>query len=213
MNTKIVTKERPIIFSTEMVKAILAGRKTQTRRVVKPQPADVENDAWRAEFFNDLITKGHDIGCPYGQVGDRLWVREAFWIEHDADSDDTKCWDCGINIAEDNWAEVWYCATDREPDEMTCRFYSKHPSIHMPRWASRITLEITEVRVERLQEISEEDAKTEGITISERTGLYQPRNCAYAVWSFRELWDSINVKRGYGWDTNPWVWVISFQVI
>ena len=174
-------KERPILMNTENVKAILADRKSQTRRVIKPQPElRVSDEQYKANMTKLIYL------CPYGQVGDRLWVRETF-CEHTTGG-------------------VIYRA-DEKPLEGIYSYHTWRPSIHMPRWASRITLEITEVRVERVQEITEEDAKTEGvneISLIDRDGYYS---------SFADLWDSINAKRGYGWDTNPWVWVISFDKV
>lgn len=160
--------EHPIIFSTEMVRAILDGRKTMTRRVI--------NHPERYEHIREC-----DFCCPYGQVGDKLWVRESFLIKHDYKTPK------GFPYYKTNFCD----------DKIT----KWKPSIFMPRWASRITLEITGIRVERLQEISEQDAKDEGI-------------CFYddnAVDVFRELWDSINAKRGYSWESNPFVWVIEFK--
>ena len=181
--------ERPILFSGEMVKAILAGRKTQTRRVVKPQPdgGPWPNAASHIEWCDLVadtdyyVASGH---CPYGKVGDRLWVRES-WLRIGASAD------------------VWYKADDVFLEGST----PWRPSIHMPRWASRITLEIIGIRVEELRAISEEDAKREGVVAWHDTSngtVYKPE--------FRALWDSINDKRGYGWGMNPWVWVIEFEI-
>ncbi len=194
-------KEHPIIFSTEMVKAILDGRKTQTRRVIKSQPPRhwdaVKPIGWTWCFYklDDPDFHGY-VKRPYGQVGDWLWVREThtYICNPDSESDD------GV---------VLYKAS---ANEVQRGIYKWRPSIFMPRWASRITLEIVNIRIERLQEISEEDAKAEGIAVG-RTGRYLPGNCDYATWAFHILWDSINAKRGYGWDSNPWVWVIEFEEV
>ena len=200
-------KEHPILFSTDMVKAILEGRKTMTRRVIKPQPTDAglefatacegEFSAWQDDGLN-LDEHSEDGGpcqriCPYGQVGDRLWVRETFVLTnyqtpvYRADFKDVNGY---------YWSSI---ASDPKGVKWT-------PSIHMPRWASRINLEITEIRVERVQEISEEGAKAEGIE------ALKPSMCCYTNrYCFEVLWESINAKRGYSWEANPWVWCISFK--
>lgn len=181
-------KERPILFSGPMVRALLDGRKTQTRRVVKTDLSRLP------------------LKCPYGWPGDRLWVRERWGINHYRY--------CGtipkvrpVDLADSLLA---YYATEDDPEilhEMPWR-----PSIHMPRWASRILLEVTNVRVERLNAISEADAIAEGIT---RDGEDQGWDseaewvCSTPYGAYRELWESIN---GPGsWDANPWVWVVEFK--
>ena len=188
-------KEHPIIFNTEMVRAILAGSKTQSRRVIKPQPPpycdavkQLENGVWN--FYKQADPDFHAYlkkGCPYGQVGDRLWVRETHYIG---------------GREENDW--VAYRA-DGGYEDNAVRW---KPSIFMPRWASRITLEITEVRVERVQEITAGDCTNEGIPYE--GGDYVTMK-VFA--KFHKLWDSLNAKRGYGWATNPWVWVISFKLM
>ena len=192
-------KERPILFSAPMVRAILEGRKTQTRRVVKPQPF--------SGWYPSQCTNGwgfcHPQGeapaklfqCPYGVPGDRLWVRESFqplladgvkWPDADYETGEGYA----INYVATGGVKEFY---DCRNDEAFCSRVT--PSIFMPRWASRITLEITEVRVERLQEISREDALAEGC------GFRFPPSV---------LWDSINGKT-YPWAANPWVWAVSFR--
>lgn len=177
-------KERPIIFSTPMIRAILDGRKTQTRRVAK--------DPARCEWLDGMWT-----ACPYGCVGDRLWVREA--IYH-----------CNGKWQQPNQEWIRYKATDKQPDAD----WPLRPSIHMPRWASRIALEIVEVRVERVQDITEVDAKAEGVH-----GEYPADRPPTAIFSgpyraqFSRLWNSINAKRGFEWAKNPYVWVVSFRRI
>jgi hypothetical protein len=183
-------KERPIIFSTPMVKAILEGRKTQTRRVIKPQGTG--NNAW---------IKGN-TKCPYGTVGDRLWVREAY-----------------LNAALPGYPPVYYfkATADGKPE-----YLKWHPSIHMPRSAARIILEITDIRVERIQDIAKDgnqfEIEEEGINAScfinytEIEGeTYRDFDANEFVESYIDLWNEINEKRGYGWDKNPWVWVIEFK--
>jgi len=194
-------KERPILFSGPMVRAILSGQKTQTRRIVKPQPA-VKDGAWSWETskvsisadavyhrdFRELI-----VGqCPYGQPGDRLWVRET-WAP---DDDGGYCYraDCTPNLQPDTPANRH--EHDNRIGEQWARW---HPSIHMPRKASRITLDVTGLRAERLQAISEADLQAEGSPIH-----HPPK-----TW-FSRLWASINGPAS--WAANPWVWVIEFSV-
>ena len=193
-------KEHPILFSTPMVRAILEGRKTQTRRVIQPQPEitfrpidDKCNEVIWSDSKRVLsIGGGGDVLgacvrelCPYGYRGDHLWVRET-WLQ-DGDIYLYKA-DFGKGILSDSWNGHW------------------KPSIHMPRKASRLTLEIVNIRAERLQDISEEDARAEG------AGWWQPigKNKTYIL-DFGMLWNSINSARGYGWDVNPWVWVVEFK--
>lgn len=190
-------KERPIFFSGEMVRAILDGRKTQTRRVLKPQPEGRESQQFSgiAEAREYLGPKNHGkygayfgwdfIPCPYGRPGDRLWVRETWAYE----------WE-GSGCPDDDG--ILYRATDPgwDDNETGLRW---RPSIHMPREFSRITLEITGVRAERLQDISNSDALAEGCPSPD----IHPRE-----W-FVALCQSINGPDL--WDANPWVWVIEFQ--
>jgi hypothetical protein len=203
--------ERPILFSALMVRAILDGRKTQTRRVMKPQPITGKDSfggymklkGYEADYPDDmawLIEKA----CPYGQAGDRLWVRET-WT-------DKGVMDGQYAYRADGEPPPWIAT------EESFRWRS---SIHMPKTASRITLKITDVRVQRLQEISEEDARAEGIEryaeghgfVSETEVAMDPgwSNFARYRTGFSVLWDEIN---GPGsWEVNPWVWAISFQRI
>lgn len=218
------SKERPILFSAEMVRKILAGEKTQTRRVIKSQPElhyrpeiykaykDSIDDIWRwlyddshgcsgmAEFNGGSVSRI----CPYGKVGDKLWCRETFrhygnsfvggkafgLVEYVADSSHKR-----IEVFEDLPTRL-----DWEKNQ---------PSIFMPRWASRITLEIVSVRVERLQEITASDVMAEGmiqdpLTVKHRQDI--------AEFRFQQGWDSINGKRpGCDWASNPWCWCISFR--
>lgn len=195
-------RERPIIFSGPMVRAILADRKSQTRRVVKPQPIDFYVASYEPMTLIDAVPgelMARRIMFPYGIPGDRLWVRETWthtgegvWSPRDA--------------AAAGGGRVLYRATDEAPCK-GCWF----PSIHMPRWASRITLEIVAVRVERVQEISGDDAFAEGVVDDIRLSI-EAWN-ARAVAHFRNLWNDLNAKRGFGWDANPWVWVVEFKRI
>jgi len=204
-------RERPILFSSEMVRAILDGRKSMTRRVVRPQPDSVAafQDGLPTEAYYGGWPKGgyaKDLICPYGQPGDRLWVRESFWAVEVEDQ--------GIGNQFLVYDEE-FVGSNPKPKELRPTLHllaqplrwGHHPSIHMPRWASRITLEITAVRVERLKDITVTDAQAEGVTPLGVKGDGRRWRAA-----FRELWDSINAKRkALGWDANPWVWVISFR--
>ncbi|MFB4877818.1 hypothetical protein ACE3LA_17110 [Enterobacter hormaechei subsp. xiangfangensis] len=206
-------KERGMIFNGEMVRAILDGRKTQTRRLMKVQPSDgfhpthngydldlnahwytpgvVDKNGYLQPAKKDVFgvaDENEGYTCPFGAVGDRIWVRETF---------------CPVPDNEEpaGCSAILYAADGNGP-------YGKWvPSIHMPRWASRLTLEITCVRVERLRDLSEDDAKSEGITPP--SGGVLP-GWEYRI-NFRDLWMSI-----YGsdnWEANPWVWVIEFKRI
>lgn len=194
-------RERPILFSSEMVRAILEGRKTQTRRVVHGVDGSDKFLAFgiygKALFTDNILNivsgKPHDflVKCPYGLPGDRLWVRETW--------------------AGDDWHGYAYKATDPDvlPFGEEVTFDKWRPSIYMPREASRTTLEIVSVRVERLQQIDNHESWREGIP---EFGKWI-ENEGEARDEFARLWNSINAERGYGWDTNPWVWVIEFKQI
>ena len=216
-------KEYPILFGGEMVRAILAGQKTQTRRPVKPQPrgghyASMADDGiwavltevgWGGEFACNEI--GH---CPYGIPGDRLWVRETWqaWEDPETGQDYLRYRADGAKIVPDwpNTEEAW---------GRLCGYFDRWcPSIHMPHWVSRITLEVTDVRVERVQEIWTDhkessdpwcDIFAEGIpqeAVWDGTGA-MPTPLSL----FIQLWNSIYAKRGLGWDANPWVWIVEFR--
>jgi hypothetical protein len=202
-------RERPVLFSAPMVLALLAGRKTQTRRVVKPQP----RSGWLGYMMMHskpgvALLNGPDypdgaedeVPCPYGVPGDRLWVKESFRLRADQDHKPPR---------DDYWKSgAWYEATGNGETPSGCGggIGRLRSSIHMPRWASRITLEITEVRVQRLQDISEEDAKAEGVDPLGMMFGGEPYRESYRQ-GFEVAWASIN---GAGsWDANPWVWAIS----
>lgn len=227
-------KERPIIFSAPMVRALLDGKKTQTRRIIKPQP---DHRLWVGFPHSGITGRSLDLlagSCPYGQPGDRLWVREAWQI-----ADWTDCGDPCIRYTADqaerwpdlpmeaaDWAQNQWAALS-DPGNLAIDGRAadrrRRHGMFMPRWASRITLEITDVRVERLQDISEADAIAEGIDGAFVEGGRYWRNyslsdaeamCApmlnFPTESYRTLWESIN---GPGsWDANPWVWVIEFKM-
>jgi hypothetical protein len=194
-------KERPILFSAPMILALLAGSKTQTRRVIKDIPSDCEaieaTDVPGVWYVDCRRSECGDIACPYGQPGDRLWVRET-WRGH-ADE-------------QSQLFQVNYRADDtvRDFDSWTTPFTEKQaswewvPSIFMPRWASRITLEVTAVRVERLHDISDADAIAEGCQCAGVPASLTNRG------AFAKLWEKINGKT-YPWDSNPWVWFVEFR--
>lgn len=215
-------KERPILFTAEMVRALLDGRKTQTRRVIKPQPL-----AWAERVFpapyvsenggtygkpgywlqatDDCYKMCGLMRCPYGQQGDKLWVRE----KHGIQLEPCEEYPNGYVIYA---ADYPFDSTfDYEGGGSAWR-----SSIHMPRWASRITLEITGVRVERLQNITDTDCMAEGIVSGydwSKLGDNKSRVFLTARLAYQELWNSISAIRGFGWEVNPWVWVIEFRVI
>ena len=210
-------KERPILFNGEMVQAILDGRKGNTRRVIKPQPPR----AWK--YAGGILkpdgnvwgstTSTYTAKCPYGQIGDRLWVRETCQFMKGADCRESYI---GTDMEHMLGSPPHYAYRATEP-EWGRGFFKWRPSIHMPRWASRILLEITDIRVERVQEISKANVFSEGICfgLAETTEAYLEGALSEqeAKHEFAHLWDSINAKRGYGWDVNPWVWVVEFKVI
>jgi len=211
--------ERPILFNGDMVRAILSGRKTQTRRVIRRTKCIgwLIEPGWSDEYVqhpgNHLIEC-----CPYGSPGDRLWVRETWatvWPDIDREY---ALEECDLEYRADlppgctDYPGGWPAGEARgNPDAPKWK-----PSIHMPRWASRISLDVTGVRIERVQGISKRDAIAEGIRWSEafpegyvRPGLYHGFGSAQQA--FQSLWDDINAKRGYSWQSNPWVWVIEFR--
>lgn len=242
--------ERPILFSGEMVRAILDGRKTQTRRVVgkdlasffsslngeEPDPddqlgvriesvRDQEREGVDGEIYKytgllvccaEYPEEGWDeIKSPHGQPGDRLWVKETYryadwtndgypYVQYQAD---------GLlqlhEIIPDEWSEklvnIWAALSELENYRIDNKAADRRwrPSIFMPHWASRIALEIVSVRAQRVQDITNHDAKAEGTCGVASTQWGTP--------NFQWLWDSINAKRGFGWEMNPWVWVIEFK--
>jgi hypothetical protein len=208
-------KERPILFSAPMVRAILDGRKTVTRRPVKglktdfPVVAAADGTPLRTGACWDI--GGPILHCPFGKPGERLWVRETWYCDHfevqkgpylqPADMHDLD------QSREDG--ELVYAADGLTPYEQDQPVWK--PSIHMPRWACRILLEITDVRVERLQDITYEQAVAEGVhrgPLREWCASDEGGAChKYPIPAFRDLWQST----GGDWDANPWVWVIEFK--
>lgn len=193
--------EKPIIFSGEMVRAILDGRKTQTRRVIKPQPES---------YRGSTVPEGLLVYTPYRpKPGDRLWVREKFAVVH------------GVSELPNDEDVLIYGADANDAVGIIDFVKAWRPSIFMPRVYSRITLEIVSVRVERLQDIDDNDAVSEGIRDVCHCGDYVDEHgyssghsavpmLGWATENFSGLWDSINGKR-YPWELNPWVWVVEFK--
>lgn len=198
---------KPILFNALMIRALLEGRKTQTRRVVKPQPPlDLTicrksdgmhpgsdgrlhwTNGFQLEFWPGGLNKANKDMMPPYQPGDVLWCRE------------TTCAECGGDPCYRADADFCGMTGEQKPP-----YGGWTPSIHMPKWACRLFLRVTNVRVERVQDISEEDARAEGVDLKNGIGQLCPRS------AFRRLWDSINAKRGYGWGVNPWVWVYEFE--
>ncbi len=213
-------KEHPILFSAAMVRAILEDRKTQTRRVMKPQPILVDGEwrfagaGWTGSKDVALFLPGHSLAnrFPYGQIGDRLWVKETFGV-HDTitttpndlpnfKSEDGRYHPVIHFAGKENYAWGMY----GPPRKRSSRF--------MPKSVARIWLEIVDVRVERVQRISQADAKAEGVrALKLEDGGFIPLCGSDYVGAYRNLWNELNAKRGYGWDVNPWVWVIEFKRI
>lgn len=208
-------KERPISFKAPMVNAIRGDRKTQTRRLVKYPAAEGEH-GWHPSGggnFEYLPGGSARPVCPYGKPGDRLWVRESFWGCDMPGLGDQPC-----VVYDDEWHGKEYKPAEVRP---WARKFGRIPSIHMPRDCSRILLEVVDVRVERLQEISEADAVAEGIENDPRLDPVGPCKWRHygkpgtgvspPSFSFRTLWESINGPDS--WDSNPWVWVITFKKV
>lgn len=223
-------KERPILFSAPMVRAILDGNKTQTRRILSHKGRGFTEAGW---IFSHLYTNPNDLlqvamsnggqvysfPCRYGRGGDQLWVRETFCKVFKYD-------DSGMPLLdkEENQIDaIWYRATDQNnvryfgPDGEDAKTPWK-PSIHMPRAASRIDLKITNIRVERLQDISEDDARAEGVRAmdsyvpipsNDPARIVDPALMTDYVVGFQRLWKRINGDAS--WDANPWVWVVEFE--
>jgi len=203
-------RERGIILNAEMVRAVMEGRKTQTGRIMKDQPEVIPQESefgdpgfWIPWNEGETMVRNKDmrIACPFGLKGDRLWVRETFCVH-------SRATDGATLVYRASERQSWMQQTHRVPVEKCNKPVSPEkwtPSIHMPRWASRTTLEITGVRVERLKDVSEADACADGINPA-AGGVEKGWEHRF---NFRELWMSI-----YGdesWQANPWVWVIEFK--
>ena len=188
--------EKPILFKNEMVQAILAGRKTMTRRIIKPKTLD--------RFINLIWNPNENLSLSPYQVGDILWVKETWWADNK------------------NWAEArtfLHKADAPFPDPWSNDFKWRS-SRYMPRIAARLFLKVKDVRVERLQDITEGDARSEGIEWTDEGPLHAhylnhnlnaSLNFKTSKEAFSSLWDSINKSRGFSWDSNPYVWIISFE--
>ncbi len=191
--------DHPILFTGDMVQAILDG-KTQTRRIIKPQPENGNSYFMYGDKKDLKLLENIGIKCPYGSPGDRLWVRETWLAYHVPDSHYGICY----KESRDGQYEGRFSAALPQAEKYWTGEDKWRPSIHMPKWACRLWLEVISVRVERVQEISEADIKAEGVFQgNDGPKIRQIR--------FMGLWDSINAKRGYGWASNPWVWVIEFK--
>lgn len=209
--------ERPILFSGETVRAILDGRKTQTRRVVILPGSDRGPLYQPTQRANGMWGDSHCLPfrCPYGQPGDRLWVRET-WGLHGYGNFTYWNRDSIKGRTADDLLASWELAYAADAESVYDHW---RPSTHMPRWASRLTLEVTGVRVERLQAISEADAMAEGVrsqgahvVISAETGIERALSGTHRG-AFACLWDSIYAARGLGWAVDPWVWVVGYRVV
>lgn len=245
---EVEVKERPIIFSGPMVKAIVEGRKTQTRRVLDSKWFELSETSGHLRYKEydpprwhqgDSDGNGRYLAgsgpfdpkkqsdqrhaasfCRYGNKGDRLWVRET-WADADC-MYQSHANDVPGTIAyfADKSAIQYDLKIPRQVGVVDLASWNwnvlkRRPSIFMPRWASRITLEITNVRVERLQSISDEDAKAEGVDQApyspNRIWIANPANSQRYIKTFRKGWDALNAKRGYSWESNCFVWVIEFR--
>jgi len=213
--------DHPIIMSAESVCGILAKRTTQTRRVMRVQPVG-HRTGWSqslepGDVYIELdgsvtravVSRGRNkrdageltpqkVRCPYGQSGDALWVREQ-WAAHPMLND---CRPSDIGPGH----RIWFAADENKPAGSRWR-----PSIHMPKWAARLWLEVREVRVEQIQDISFEDIEDEGVPIEDTGPSGEKGILAYR--DFRQLWDSLNAKRGHPWSNNDGVWAITFKLL
>lgn len=192
--TKEQTDERPIIFNGWSIRRILAGEKAQTRRIVRPHPV-----LWEEE-------------CPYGQTGDRLWVREAFRLPASYD-DQPPSFYCDLSVRPRKYvADGAYMTNEEVVGTRPIEWGRKRPSIHMPRELCRLRLRVEDVRVERLQEINEDDAMAEGVEpVTRRSTSVHGGTITSASVAFKELWKEIH---GTGaWEENPFVWVLEFSTM
>lgn len=198
---------KPILFKEDMVRAIQAGTKTQTRRIIKPLPLKLNREAGALELDAEAMTDGRIMKLNrYGQVGDKLWVRET-WAPRTM----------GLTQLDPVLKPRYRADNDPLDARVAAQCGGWKPSIHMPRWASRITLEITGVRAEHLHCISEQGASAEGVAYDPgEGGTYHVQGIAdccsdSAVGAFRKLWEQINGPSS--WTLNPWVWVLEFKLV
>jgi hypothetical protein len=219
--SKLATQERPIIFSAPMVQSILSGSKQQTRRIVKPQPVKCGQHRWEmaGKNWSHAWDAGEYLGpiahCPYGSVGDILWVRE-------------KCRIASATSGKNAWYSIDYAAggSISQTGELPGKWFPSvshnkdqslrwKPSIHMPRWASRITLEITGVSMERLHDISLDDVRAEGVpdTAGDWPDRCPMENHEWDNKNFKEQWEWVwsSINGPDSWAANPWVWVVEFR--
>lgn len=213
----VATREHPIIFSAPSVRAILDGRKTQTRRVIRQREKD--HGVW-VEYSPDLGYSPASIAaqyrCPYGALGDRLWVRESWFPDTPIDgwSGDIEWMGCGrpASGVPKRYRSPEHCLYGATWSGVSLKW---RPSIFMPRWASRITLQVVGLGVERLQGISWFDIRAEGTSCPEHDfpGGTCINECPSLREAFRRSWNAINGERGYRWRTNPWVWVVHFRMV
>lgn len=224
-------KERPILFSGPMVRALLAGTKTQTRRALRDQSAMDET------YVRPIVSAAEDAvynysgeellaRCPYGMPGNRLWVRETHLLDPPIDGTWPSAGDTYAHIDDipAHYRSPKHVIYRADRSDEWAADWRWRPAIFMPRWASRLTLEITSVSVERLQEITLAGAEAEGCQAF-RPDEDGPRwwsmdlsagpalHGRTAVGAFAKGWDSINAKRGYGWTVNPWVWVLGLRPV
>lgn len=223
-------KERPILFTGPMVNAILAGRKTETRRIVKVRQGErlgcYSTDGVHGVELVYADSDGDPLDregpkCPYGSPGDRLWVKETWQAIHvsiDLETGSGDDVEAAAKIPPDSADGYWgvaYRATDRQADESKeDRGFAWRPSIFMPRWASRLTLDVVSIRAERVQDIDAAGAIAEGVDVFKRGNLYYlPGNGDLGVsgprTAYSLLWDSIHGRSA--WEENSWVWVVGFQ--
>lgn len=225
-------RELPILFKPDLVRAIIEGRKTQTRRIMS------EKFTGRCLDLDDPEDRERALlSCPYGQVGDLLYVRESHYLTqwvHERHLNDWQTGEPFEDFTYSNGGPVWYAADgdlpgfDRNAAIDACTeewgeaphaltypsgYTDLRPSIHLPKRYARVWLRVTDVRIERVQDITGADAEAEGCASPppDEPGPYSPEEGARNV--FVELWDRINAKRGYGWDSNPWVWAVTFEVV
>lgn len=241
--------EKPILFNGEMVRATLDRRKTQTRRVMKPQPIEThdhfvydgeifltESDMHDHLFHNVYGNNGSPYGSVYGDgTADRLWVRETWAVNGFYDGYKPSDLELGLYSLDLSYKADWL---NNKPGYLG----KNRPSIFMPRWASRINLQLTDVRIERVRDISHEDAIAEGCNLDwyrdnagteslwpcptcsgwqvhpalgEGLGVTEVDcfDCNTPVKMMKHLWDSINAERGYSWETNPYIWVLEFEIL
>lgn len=200
---KTATNEKPVLFSGPMIRALRAGRKTVTRRIVIPQTAILTDEMARSLSVRPPKTENQPvIKYPYGSAGTRLWVRESCWLRPELTRK-------MLREGADTWPPVIYAADQTETDREWTKEHGwiRRNSIHMPRMACRLVLEVEDVRVERLQEITEAEIAAEGFTPGE--GIWAGSIRA----AFSELWDELNADRGFPFASSPWVWRVQFKVV